>query len=189
MARKAGVIKHRDVTQQGIHPEYIRRLVKAGELERVSRGVYRLAEAEITEYHPLTVVAGRIPRGVVCLLSALRFHELGTQSPGRVWVALDRRAAKPKLTEPKIHVVRFSGAAFTRGIETHRLEGVDVKVYRPAKTVADCFKYRNKVGLDVALEALKAVLHERKAAVDELLEFADICRVRKIMQPYLEAVV
>ena len=189
MARKAGVIRHREVTERGIHPEYLRRLVAAGELERVSRGLYRLVEAEITEHHPLTVVAGRIPEGVVCLLSALRFHELGTQSPGRVWVALDRRAAKPQLTEPKIHVVRFSGAALTQGIKTHRLEGVNVKLYCPAKTVADCFKYRNKVGLDVALEALKAVLHGRKASVDELLRYAEVCRVRKVMQPYLEAVV
>ncbi len=189
MAKQAGVIRRRDVTERGIHPEYLRRLVAARELERVSRGIYCLAEAEVTEHHLLAVVAGRIPEGVVCLLSALRFHELGTQSPGRVWVALDRRAAKPQLTEPRVHIVRFSGAALTQGVQTHRLEGVTVKVYCPAKTVADCFKYRNKTGLDVALESLKSALHTRKASIDELLRYADICRVRKVMQPYLNALV
>lgn len=127
------------------------------------------------------------PKGTICLLSALRFHEIGTQVPHKVWIALDRRAATPRLEQPKIQVVRFSGFALTEGIESHTIAGVHVRIYNPAKTIADCFKYRNKLGLEVALEALKEGLRSRKASMDELWKYAKICRVAKIMQPYMEA--
>lgn len=137
--------------------------------------------------YPLAHVSKAIPKSVICLLSALRFHEIGTQLPHRVWIALDRRVAMPSLAQPKIQVVRFSGEALTDGIETHIVAGVGVRVYNPAKTIADCFKYRNKTGLEVALEALKEGIRLQKASPTDLWKYAKICRVTKIMQPYMEA--
>ena len=129
-----------------------------------------------------------MPSGVVCLLSALRFHELTTQTPYQVWVALDRKSRKPRVDLP-VRIVRFSGEVLNQGYDVQRIEQVPVKIYSPAKTVADCFRYRNKIGLDVAIEALKDVLRERKASVDDLWRYAKICRVANVMRPYLEAVV
>ena len=129
----------------------------------------------------------RVPRGVVCLLSALQFHKLTTQAPSEVWLALDRKARAPREGGQPLRFVRMSGRALTEGIEDHRIEGVAVKVYKPAKTVADCFKYRNKIGLDVALEALRDYRQKHRAGMDELWRFAKICRVERVMRPYLEA--
>jgi predicted transcriptional regulator of viral defense system len=136
----------------------------------------------------LAQVAKAIPKGVICLLSALRFHEIGTQAPHEVWVALDRRAARPRLANPRTRIVRFSGEALAAGVETHEIAGVAVRIYSPAKTVADCFKYRNKVGLDAALEALREALRSRKCTADELWACARVCRVTEVMRPYMEAV-
>lgn len=158
-----------------------------GELERVGRGLYVPAHAVIAEHHTLVEAAARVPHGVVCLLSALRFHGLGTQAPHEVWLAIDRKARKPTADWPPLRIVRFSGEALAFGVERHELEGVPVKITSREKTVADCFKYRNKIGLDVALEALREYLRLRKRSVDELVRAARVCRVSRVMQPYLEA--
>jgi len=162
-------------------------MARSGKLERVSRGLYVPAGAEITEHHTLVEAAVRVPHAVVCLLSALRFHQLGTQAPHEVWLAIDRKAWKPVVEWPPIHLVRFSGDALTYGVEPHELEGVPVNITSREKTVADCFKYRNKIGLAVALEALREYLRSRKRSIDELVRAARVCRVSRVMQPYLEA--
>lgn len=187
IARSHGAIRLRDVTSQGVHPEYVRRLVKQGALNHVGRGLYVASDAELTSEHTLVEVAKRVPEGIVCLLSSLRFHQVGTQSPRQVWLAIDRKARLPRTCDLPIRFVRFSGPALSEGVEERLLEGVCVKVYGPAKTVADCFKYRNKIGLDIALEALRECRRERKCSADELWHFAQICRVANVMRPYLEA--
>jgi predicted transcriptional regulator of viral defense system len=184
---KAGFIHARDLRQLGIPQGYLRRLCDEGVLVKTARGVYRSVSGPETVHLSLTQAAKAIPKGVVCLLSALRFHEIGTQLPHAVWIALDRRAAAPRLAQPKLHVVRFSGPALTEGVECHDVAGVPVRIYCPAKTIADCFKYRNKIGLDVALEALREVIRTRRCTSDELWKYAKICRVTKVMNPYLEA--
>lgn len=186
MVRNMGFVRVRDLRAQGLHPEHLRRLAADGLVERVARGMYVLANVEATPNHSLAQAAKKVPHGVVCLLSALRFHEIGTQSPFEVWLAIDRRARKPSARVPKLRVVRFSGAALTNGVEKHKIEGVGVPVYSLAKTVADCFKYRNKIGLDVAIEALREGLRERRFSRDELWNYAKVCRVASIMRPYLE---
>ncbi len=188
IARRSGILRVRDVAAKGIHPEYLRRLCAQGILTRASRGIYYLADADITEHHSLAEVCKRVPGGVICLLSALRFHDLTTQSPWDVWLAIDRKARKPRLEYPALRVVRFSGPALTEGVETHRIEGVRVKVYTPAKTVVDCFKYRNKIGLDVAIEAIRDYLRTYRGGMDDLWRFAQLCRVANVMRPYLEAI-
>lgn len=189
LARGKGVISAADVRDLGIQNEYLHRLCADGKLVRIDRGLYRLPDAEVTEHHGLARAGKAVPRGVVCLLSALRLHGIGTQAPREVWMAIERRAAKPRINNLNMRVVRFSGKAFTEGIEEHDIEGVPVKIYNPAKTVADCFKYRNKIGLDVALEALREALRERRCTYDELWRYAKICRVATVMRPYLEAIV
>ena len=178
----------RDAQALGIHPEYLRRLASRGELARVGRGVYALPDAEITEHHSLAEVGVRVPQGVLCLLTALRFHNLGTQNPKKVWLAIDRKAALPRLKYPPLRVVRFSRPALTQGIEDRRVEGVLVRLTMPARTVVDCFKYRNKIGLDVALEALRAYRRRKDFKLDELWKYAALQRVARVMKPYLEAI-
>jgi predicted transcriptional regulator of viral defense system len=165
------------------------RLVAEGVIERVARGQYRLAGRPITEHHALAVVARAVPRGVICLVSALGFHGIGTQLPAEVWVAIDRRARAPALEYPPLRVARFSGSAFTDGVETHRIEGDAVRVYGVAKTLADLFKYRNRVGLEVALEALREAWRTRRFTMADMDRFARVCRVERVMRPYLEALV
>ncbi len=189
LAGRQGLLRPRDLRAQGIPREYLRRLTRRGELERVGRGLYRLPEAQWGEYQTLAQVAKRIPDSVVCLLSALRFHNLTTQAPREVWIALDNKARRPQATDLPIRVVRFSGPALAQGQRTHRLDGVPVRITTPAKTVADCFKYRNKIGLDVALEALREGWRERRFTQDELWQMASVCRVTNVMRPYLEAIV
>ena len=155
----------------------------------MSRGRYRLPDAPITEHHSLALVAAAAPKAVICLLSALSFHQIGTQLPHEVWIAVDRRSRPPNLSWPRLRVLRFSGKALTEGIETHRVEGEQVRVYCVAKTVADVFKYRNKVGLDVALEALREAWRAKRFTMDEIHRYARICRVEQVMRPYLEALV
>jgi predicted transcriptional regulator of viral defense system len=147
------------------------------------------ADANLTENHSLAEATKRVPKGVVCLLSALRFHNLGTQLPSEVWMAIDRKAWAPKMIGIRLRIVRFSGSALTSGIERHKVGGVTMRVFSAAKTVADCFKFRNKIGLDVALEALRACWRERRATMDEISNYARICRVANVMRPYLESLV
>jgi len=187
LAREAGIIRPRDLDEFGIPREYLRRLCDKGVLERQARGIYTLRGAETTEHHSLVQASKRVPKAVVCLLSALRFHGLTTQSPFEIWLAIDRKARLPKVEGVPLRLVRFSGEALTEGVERHRIEGVDVSVYSPAKTVADCFKYRNKIGLDVALEALRECRRERRCTMDDLWRYAKVCRVANVMRPYLEA--
>ena len=187
LARQRGILRVRDLTQRGIHPEYLRRLCAAGVLRRSGRGMYLLADGDYSAHVTLVEAAQRVPRGVICLLSALRLHELGTQLPHEVWMMIERRAARPRVDYPRMRFFRASGEAFTAGVEQHRIDRVAVAVYNVAKTVADCFKYRNKVGLDVALEALRTCLREKRASIDELWKYARICRVERVMWPYLEA--
>ncbi len=189
LARRARGVTPRELAEQGIHRQILTRLVAQGQIERVARGMYRLPEQPITENHGLAIATAAVPQGVICLLSALQFHGIGTQLPSEVWMALDRRAWRPSLTYPPLRIVRYTGEALSAGVQTHRMEGRAVKVYGPAKTVADCFKYRNKIGLDVALEALREGWRARLFTMDELGHYAAICRVQRVMQPYLEALV
>ena len=189
MASRAGVLRPRDLAAKGLPPEYLWRLAQRGLLERVGRGLYSPPNAElITERRSMVEATTRIPKGVVCLVSALRFHEIGTQSPMRVWMAIDRKARKPKTGDLPIRVVRFSGAALTEGVELYEAEGTPLRVYSVPKTVADCFKYRHKIGLGVALEALEESWKARRCTMDEFWHFAKICRVANVMRPYLESV-
>ena len=164
-------------------------MTERGDLERVERGLYRLPDASITQHQSLLEVAKRVPASVVCLLSALAYHDLTTQLPHRVWVALPAGSRTPQFDHPPLRIVRISGAPFTAGVEEKIIENVPVKIYSLAKTIADCFKFRNKIGLDVAIEALRDCLAGRRASPDELLEYANICRVSKVMRTYLEALV
>lgn len=189
LARKRGILAAWHVKQAGIHSHVLTRLVREGALERVSRGRYLLPDHELTEKHGLVLVAARVPAGVVCLVSALAFHEIGTQLPYQVWLAVPRGARKPSIEYPQVRLFMFSGSAYTEGVETHRVEGQSVRVYSVAKTLADVFKYRNKVGLDVALEALREAWRERKFTLVEIDHYARVCRVENVMRPYLEALV
>lgn len=187
LAEKHGVLQLRELRAEGIHPEYVRRLVTRGLLTRVGWGLYVPANADLTAAHTIVEAAKRVSHGVVCLLSALQVHGIGTQLPREVWLAIDRKARRPNVGNLPIRFVTFSGAALSQGIEERFLEGVRVRIYAPPKTVADCFKYRNKIGVDVALEALRECRREKKCNVDELWRFARICRVANVMRPYLEA--
>jgi predicted transcriptional regulator of viral defense system len=187
LARRRQGVRTRELVKHGIHRQALSRLVAVGKLERVGRGLYRTPTSRLTEHHGLALASAAVPRGVICLLSALRFHGIGTQLPSQVWIAIDRRARQPALSYPPLKVVRFTGAALNEGARGHRVEGQTVRVYGVAKTLADCFKYRNKIGLDVALEALREAWRARRFTMDELDHYAGICRVRRVMKPYLEA--
>jgi predicted transcriptional regulator of viral defense system len=183
------LVSPRDVEARGIARQSLLRLYRQGILVRAARGVYALAESPPTEHHSLAVAAKRVSRGVICLLSALRFHGLTTQDPHEVWIAIDFKARKPSVGSPALRVVRFSGRALVEGIEEHEIEGVRVRVYSVPKTVADCFKYRHKIGTDVAIEALRDALRARKATIDDIHRYAKVCRVANVMRPYLESAV
>jgi predicted transcriptional regulator of viral defense system len=187
LAKQQGVLRSRDVAAHSVSRVTLQRLCERGVLCRLGRGLYGLAEAELTEHHSLAETARRVPAGVVCLLSALRFHELTTQNPFEVWLAIDVKAFKPKVDWSPLRIVRFSGEALTFGVKEHDVEGVLVHVTSAAKTVANCFKYRNKIGVDVAVEALAAYRRERRGSVEELLHAAAVDRVAVVMRPYLEA--
>jgi predicted transcriptional regulator of viral defense system len=187
LVRTAGVLRARDLEVHGIGREQLRRLRERGVVEQIGRGLYRLPGADISEHQSLVEAAKRVPQGIVCLQSALRFHGLTTQNPFEVWLALDRKARLPKVDAPPLRFVRFSGLALTQGIEQHRLQGIQVRIYSAAKTVADCFKYRNKIGLDVAVEALGDYVRHGTGSLDDLWRFAKICRVSNVIRPYLES--
>ncbi len=189
MVQARGTVTAGEAARAGIHSQQLTRLVAEGTLERFSPGHYRLVSGEASEHHGLVLAAAAAPRAVVCLLSALAFHGIGTQVPGRVWLAIERGTRPPRLAFPPLHVVRFSGPAFSTGIETHRAEEQRLRVYSVAKTLADLFKYRNRIGLDVALEALQEAWRDRRFTMDDLEEAARACRVARVMRPYLEGLV
>lgn len=188
LVRKAGVLRPRDLDPYAIPRTYLSRLCKAGKLQRIGRGLYVLPESSATEHHSLVEVCKRVPNGVICLLSALRFHEITTQAPFEVWLAIGEKAWRPRLEYPPLRIARFSQTTLRAGIEEHQIEGVTVRVYSPAKTVADCFKYRNKIGLDIAIEALRDCWQSRRCTMDELWHYAGISRVQNVMRPYLESI-
>ncbi len=189
LARNKGLIRPCDLAPLGIPRVSLTRAVRRGQLERVGRGLYGLPGRVVSAHGSLSEVSRKVPKGIVCLLSALRFHNLTTQAPFEVWLAVENRAVKPKLDYPPLRIVRFSGAAFTEGVEEHIVDGVTVRVTGVAKTVADCFKYRNKIGVDVALEALREAWHGKRMTSDDLWHYAKVCRVANVMRPYLESLV
>jgi predicted transcriptional regulator of viral defense system len=186
LVKRFGLVRPKDLNQHGIPVIYLRRLLHRGELVQPARGVYAVAGHEPTLHHSLAMVSKRIPRGVVCLLSALAYHEIGTQLPSVVWLAIDQRSRPLVTTDLPAKIVRFSAQSLVGGIEEHSVEGVTTRITNPAKTVADCFKFRNKVGLDIAVEALKDAWRRRKVKMAELDRFAATNRVTHVMRPYLE---
>jgi predicted transcriptional regulator of viral defense system len=187
LAAERGLIRPRDLTERGLPTIALTRLVRQGRLQRVGRGLYALPDRPVSEHNALAEVARKHPQAIVCLLSALRFHDLTTQSPFEVWLAIPNKARAPKMDYPPLRIVRFSGAALTRGVEDHVIDGVPVRVTSVARTVADCFKFRNKIGLDAALESLQEAWRAKRASMDELWRYATLCRVANVMRPYMES--
>lgn len=187
LVRSKGLLRPCDLAELGIPRVSLTRAVRRGHVERVGRGLYGLPDRQVSEHGSLAEVARRVPKGVVCLLSALRFHGLTTQAPFEIWLAIDNKALAPKMDYPRLRVVRFSGAAFVEGVEEQVVDGVTIRVTGVAKTVADCFKYRNKIGLDVALEALREAWHAKRVTGDDLWHYAKVCRVANVMRPYLDS--
>ena len=188
LARQKGLLRASDLDAIEAPRVVLTRLTEAGLLERVSRGLYRLPSHPGSEHEGLATIAAKVPQAVFCLLTALQFHELTTQLPRQVWIAMPRGSHVPRVDYPPIKMVQMTGAVYTAGIEEHLRDGVTLRVYSAAKTVADCFKHRNKIGLDVALEALKDARAERMASADDLWRYAKVCRVANVMRPYLEAI-
>jgi predicted transcriptional regulator of viral defense system len=188
LARHRRVLRAADVREHGWSPQLLIRLHQSGKLQRFSRGLYGLPSLEFTEHQSLIEVCQRVPKAVLCLLSALQFHEIGTQLPHEVWIALPEGHQTPAPSYPALRITRLRGMAYSAGIQTVTDHGAPIRVYSAAKTVTDCFKFRNKVGLDVALEALKDAWRSRKVTMADLSRFARINRVERVMQPYLEAI-
>lgn len=189
LAREKGMIRAKDLEAVGISRNYLYRMHKQGLLERSAAGLYTLPRAPVTENTSLAEVAKRLPHAVVCLVSALSYHGITTQIPHEIWLSLPRGSWRPKMEYPPLNLTYVSDPAYSFGIQEHVIDRVMVKIYSPSKTVADCFKFRNKVGLDVAIEALREAWRSRKVTMDELVEAAGIDRVSKIMRPYMEATV
>jgi predicted transcriptional regulator of viral defense system len=186
IVQERGLVRSRDLTARQIPRATLMRLVRAGQLKQAARGLYVLPDQVLSRQHSLAEVAARSSRGVFCLHTALRFHKIRISSSGEIWLAIPNRARAPSSDDPPLRVVRFSGAALTEGVEQHVIDGVAIRVYSAAKTVADCFKFRNKVGLDVALEALRKSRRQGLATTNDLRHYARICRVTEVMGPYLD---
>ena len=184
-----GMLRTAEVLRLGIHPRTLYTLREEGQIVAVARGLYRLADAPELSDPDLATVAAKIPSAVVCLLSALAYHNITTQIPRQVCIALPRHTTYPRLEHPPLRIFQFSRAPYDAGIQRNRVEGVELKVYCPAKTVVDCFKFRNQIGLDVALEALRDAWRHKRVTMDDLWRFAQVCRVTNVMRPYLESVV
>ena len=184
-----GLLRAVDLEAQGVPRHRLTGMLRRGEIQRVSRGIYRLHDAPLSELETIAAVSKRIPGAIICLLTALHVHGIGTQAPRDIWIALDRKARKPQVPGLPIRVVRFSGPMLSYAIGTREVLGVSVRITSPARTVVDCFRYRNKVGLDVALEALRDAIRSRKATMDEIVRVADVCRIQTVISPYLEAIV
>jgi predicted transcriptional regulator of viral defense system len=177
----------RDLKSQGIPFARLQRMVRDGEVERLKHGLYRMTEMEPNEFETIAMVCSAVPKGLVCLLSALRYHEIGTQAPPEVWIALNRVARRPAHLPARVRIVRFSELMMSYGVQSTRILGVPVRITSPARTVVDCFRYRSKIGVDVAIEALRDVVRSRKAGVDEIVRAAETCHARTILRVYLEA--
>ena len=186
LAAGKALLRPSDAVARGHSRLYLAQLAQRGLLHRISRGLYALPQRQASEFTSLAEVVSKHPQALVCLLSALAFHGLTTQAPFEVWIAVDNKARAPRMPYPPLHVVRFSGPALTEGVELHNIEGVPVKITSVPKTIADCFKYRNKIGLDVAMEALKEAWIAKRVSMDELWRHGQICRVQNVMRPYLE---
>lgn len=189
LVRAQSVIRPRDLTERGLPKDYLYMLAREGVIERVGRGFYQWPNKDLGRHQSLAEISKLAPKAVVALLSALNYHSMTTQNPHQIWLAIDRKGWRPEISYPPVRFVTMSGESLHGGVETHSVDGVPIKVFNPAKTVVDCFKYRNKVGLDVALEALREGWSSHKFTLDELLRYAKICRVQKVMQPYLESLV
>lgn len=187
LLEELGIARSRDLERAGVSRTQLRRLVAREHIERVARGLYRLPGAPRSERHDLAEATRRVPRGVVCLLSALRFHGLTTQNPFEVWMAIERKAWRPLVEHPPLRLVYLSGPSLREGIEGHEVDGVAVSVFSPAKTVADCFKFRNKIGTDVAVEALRDYQRQHPKELEAVWRFAEIDRVARVLLPYLES--
>lgn len=188
LLQQQGLLRASDLDIIGVPRVVLSRLTASGQLERVGRGLYRLPGSIASEHESLATVAVKVPQAVFCLLTALQFHELTTQLPRQIWIAMPRGSHAPRIDYPPLKMVQMASDVYSTGIEEHERDGVKLRVYGIAKTVADCFKHRNKIGLDVALEALKEVRAKRKVSVDDLWRYAKICRVANVMRPYLEAI-
>ena len=184
--KHGGILRTADAIRFGIHPRQLYAMRESGVIEPLTRGLFRLQKLPPLEHPDLVTVAFRIPQGVICLISALAFHDLTTQIPRTIDVAIKRGSEKSRCEYPPVHCYWFSGAAFTEGISVHKISNVSIKIYTPEKTIADCFKYRNKIGLDTAVEALKKWTTHKGFSVDKLTKYARICEVEKVMRPYLE---
>ena len=182
-----GTVRTTEAVRYGVHPRTLYQLRDSGDLQTLSRGVYRLNDLDKPSEPDLIIIAKRIPRAIICLVSALAYHELTTQVPHTISIALPKGAETPRVTHPPITVHRFSEEALNQGIETHQIDGVAVHVYGPEKALADCFKFRNKRGMDIVLEGLKLYRSRKTVNVEQLIAYARVCRVEKIMRPYLEA--
>lgn len=187
VAETKGLIRARDLADHGIPRQYLSIACERGLLERLDRGLYALPGAIQTEHRSLVEVCTLVPHGVICLLSALQFHGMTTQSPFEVWLAIGESKEIPRISLVKLRIARFSAESLKAGVESHDVDGAELRVFSAAKTVADCFKYRNKIGVDVATEALRDYLRQRKGPIDDLTKYARVCRVERVMEPYLEA--
>lgn len=187
LARQRGMLRASHLQSLGVTRVVLTRLAATGQLERVGRGLYRLPDTPSSERESLAIIATKVPQAVFCLLTALQIHELTTQLPRQVWIAMPQGSHSPKIDYPPVKMVQFTGEAYSEGIEVMHADQVKLRVYGVAKTVADCFKHRNKIGLDVAIEALRDALAQKKATANDLWRFAKICRVANVMRPYLEA--
>lgn len=187
LAAEQGLIRPRDLLERGLSTVVLTRLVRQGRLQRVGRGLYAIPNRPVSAYSALAEVARKHPQAIICLLSSLRLHELTTQSPYQVWIAIPNKARAPRQDYPPLRVVRFSGSALNEGIEERSIDGVTVRVTNVARTVADCFKFRNKIGLDVALEALQEAWLAKRVGMDDLWHYATLCRVANVMRPYMES--
>lgn len=188
LIRKKGTLRPSDLDEIGAPRVILTRMTADGQLEKAGRGIYRLPDSQGSEHESLTTIATKVPQAVFCLLTALQFHELTTQLPRQVWIAMPRGSHTPRIDYPPLRMIQFAGEAYSEGIGVFERDQVKLRVYSVAKTVADCFKHRNKIGLDVALEALKEARARKKASADDLWHFARICRVANVMRPYLESV-
>lgn len=187
--RQRGLVRMHELRDAGVAAETVSRMVRDGVVTRVARGLYQLADTMPDVWHSFAEASARAPKGVICLTSALQFHELTLQMPPAVWIAIDRTGWKPKVGYLPIRFVRFGSRALNEGVERHLIEGIEVPIFEPAKTIVDCFRYRNKIGLDIALEGLREVLRTKRATPDQLCELARTFRVWSVMRPYMEATV
>ncbi|SHG64558.1 Transcriptional regulator, AbiEi antitoxin, Type IV TA system [Fodinibius roseus] len=186
--KHGGILRTSEALDEGIYRRTLYHMEEKGFLTKLERGVYKLSDTDMLSNPDLAIVAKKIPKAKLCLVSALDFHEMTTEIPHKVHIALPRTSRDPKLDHPPIKVYRFSGDSLTEGIEKHKVDGAEIQVYNPAKTIADCFKFRNKIGLDIAMEALAQGIEQGKASYSDIMKYAKICRVKTVIKPYLEAI-